>query len=201
MASGENPAARRRLLDRLRAGEEAAFEELVRDEGGRLLSVIRRYLRDEEEARDALQETFLSAFRALDRFEGGAQLSTWLHRIAVNAALMRLRSRGRRPEGSIEELLPHFREDGHHARPVGPWRPEALEALEREETRRFVRRSIDALPENYRNVLLLRDIEGFDTSETAVMLGVTPNAVKIRLHRARQALRTLLAREMGGEAP
>ncbi len=201
MASGKDRAARQRLLERLRAGEDAAFEELVRDEGGRLLSVIRRYLRDEEEARDALQETFLSAFRAIDRFEGGSRLSTWLHRIAVNAALMRLRSRRRRPEGSIEELLPDYHQDGHHARPVGPWRPEALATVERKETRRFVRRSIDALPENYRNVMLLRDIEGFDTSETAAMLGISTNAVKIRLHRARQALRTLLAREMGGEAP
>ena len=189
------------LLERLRAGEDEAFEQLVRDHGGRLLAVIRRYLRNEEEARDALQETFLSAFKALDSFRGSARLSTWLHRIAVNTALMRLRGKQRHPEASIEELLPTFKEDGHHTLHIKPWRLGAQEILERAELRRQVRVSIDSLPENYRNVLLLRDIEELDTAETAALLGITANAVKIRLHRARQALRTLLAPQMTGDTP
>jgi len=145
-----------------------------------------------------VQEALLSAFRAIGSFEGTARLTTWLHRIVVNAALMRLRSRRRRREDHIDDLLPRFDEDGRFAEPVVPWETDAL--LERHETRALVRRAIDRLPESYRTVLVLRDIEELDTEETAVALGLQVNAVKTRLHRARQALRTLIEREMRGEA-
>ena len=85
------------LVRGLKAGEEEAYEQLVRLHSGRLLAVARRFLNDPEEARDAVQDAFLSVFRAVDRFEGGALLSTWLHSILVNACLMRLRTRRRRP--------------------------------------------------------------------------------------------------------
>jgi RNA polymerase sigma-70 factor (ECF subfamily) len=180
------------LLERLRAGEEAAFEELVRTHGGRMLAVARRFLPVEEDARDAVQDAFLSAFRALPAFEGNARLSTWLHRIVVNAALMKLRTRRRKPEQSIEELLPGYLEDGHFERPASPWRSEDLDPAEQHDLRDLVLRSIHALPESHRNVLLLRDIEDLDTEEAAQLLGISPGAVKTRLHRARQALRELL---------
>jgi len=180
------------LLERLRAGDNAAFERLIRDHGGRMLSVARRFLRSEEDARDAVQEAFISAFRSVDRFEGGSRLSTWLHRIVVNAALMKLRTRRRKPEQSIDELLPNFLEDGHLAQPASPWRRDALSGLERQEIRALVEEKIDALPENHRNVLLLRDIEELDTQETAELMGISEGAVKTRLHRARLALRELL---------
>lgn len=176
----------------LRAGEEHAFEKLVRAYSGRMLAVARRMLQNESDAQDAVQEAFLSSFRAIDRFQGGSRLSTWLHRIVVNAALMKLRSRQRRPEDPIEELLPKFLEDGHPVRPAVEWKESAQSALERAELRAAVRTSIDRLPESYRTVLLLRDIEELDTQETARLLELSPNAVKIRLHRARQALRGLL---------
>ena len=102
--SGGAEDRERDLLRRLKSGEELAFERLVRDQGGRLLAVARRFLRDEEEARDAVQEGFLSAWRALDRFDQGSRLSTWLHRIVVNACLMRLRTRRRRPEDNRLDL-------------------------------------------------------------------------------------------------
>jgi RNA polymerase sigma-70 factor (ECF subfamily) len=184
------------LLAGLRAGDQAAYEQLVRTYSGRLLAVTRRFLRSEEDAKDALQDAFLSAFRALHTFAEGSLLSTWLHRIAVNAALMKLRTRRRKPEDSIEDFLPRYREDGHREdghidSPTKPWKePDTL--LERQETRTLVRECIDRLPESYRTVLLLRDIEELDTEEAAQVLGISPNAVKIRLHRARQALRTLL---------
>ncbi len=184
------------LVARLRAGSDAAYEELVRAQGARLLAVARRLLRSEEDARDAVQDAFISAFRAIDRFEGGSRLSTWLHRIVVNAALMKLRSQQRKPETSIEDLLPRFLEDGHFAEPPAEWQQSADHALERRETRELVRQAIDGLPAHYPTVLLLRDIEGLDTAETAEALGVTPNAVKIRLHRARQALRGQLDEHM-----
>jgi RNA polymerase sigma-70 factor (ECF subfamily) len=186
------------LVARLRAGDDKAFEELVRAYGGRMLSVARRLLRDPDDAQDAVQDAFLSAVRSLEKFEGSSRLSTWLHRIVVNAALMKLRTRRRKPETSIEDLLPHFLEDGHQANPAVAWKLPADQAVERVQLGQLVRRSIDKLPETYRTVLVLRDVEDLDTVETAEFLGIAPNAVKTRLHRARQALRTLLDAELRG---
>jgi RNA polymerase sigma-70 factor (ECF subfamily) len=191
----------RALVDRLRAGENAAYEELVRLYGGRLLAVARRFLRSEDDARDAVQEAFLSSFRSIGRFEGNARLSTWLHRIVVNAALMKLRTRRRKPEQSIEELLPGFLEDGQLERPASPWRQTELDAVERRELRELLEENIGRLPEGYRNVLMLRDIEGLDTQETAGAMGISEGAVKTRLHRARLALRELLAPHLVEDAP
>ena len=183
----------RSFLAALRARDPEAVERLVRTESPRLLGVARRLLRNEADARDAVQDAFLSALQGLERFEGGSTLATWLHRIVVNAALMKLRSRRRKPEASIEDLLPSFLEDGHHTVHPSPW--EAADSLiERREVRELVRGSIDRLPDRYRTVLLLRDIEELDTAAVARVLGVTKAAVKVRLHRARQALRTLLDR-------
>lgn len=184
------------LLSRLRAGDDSAYEELARKETPHLLAVARRLLRNEEDAQDAVQQAFLSAFRALPAFNGQSRLTTWLHRIVTNAALMKLRTRGRRPEESIEDLLPHFLEDGHHVEQFSEWSLPADAKMVRHETRRQVRAAIDRLPNAYRTVLLLRDIEELSTEEAARALGVTSNTVKIRLHRARQALLRLLAPSM-----
>lgn len=183
------------LVAGLRAGEERAYETMIREYGGRLLAVARRFMRSDDDARDVLQSAYLSAFRAMPDFEGHAQLTTWLHRIVVNTALMRLRSKKRRPEESIEDLLPVFQADGHHAEQFSEWTAPADQLIEREETRRTVRGCVDRLPERYRSVLLLRDIEELSTQEVARMLDLTPTAVKVRLHRARQALSTLLRSE------
>ncbi len=180
------------LLARLRAGEDDAYHQLVRDYGGRMLAVARRFLRNEEDARDAVQDAFLSAFRSIGSFEGGARLSTWLHRIVVNAALMKLRTRRRKPEKPIEDLMPGFIEDGHFAQIPMAWRPSAADELESREVRELVLRNIDLLPAIYRTVLLLRDVEERDTETTAELLEITTAAVKTRLHRARLALRNLL---------
>ena len=180
------------LVAGLRAGDERAYERLVVAYGGRMLAVARRILRDEEAARDALQEAFLLAFRGLPRFAGQSRLGTWLHRIVVNAALMKLRRGRARPEESIEPLLPVFLADGHAADAFVAWAEGADQLLARAEVRALVREAIDRLPETYRTVLLLRDLEELAAAEVAELLGITPNAVKIRLHRARQALRQLL---------
>ena len=140
------PVAEDSLLARLRAGDESCFEELVRRTSPRLLATLRRMLRSEEDARDALQETFLAAFRALETFEGQSRLSTWLHRIAVNAALMKLRSSRRHPEESIDDLLPRFDANGHRVlEPAGP-AVATEEVLDGERQRALVRRCIDRLP-------------------------------------------------------
>jgi len=188
------------LVRRLQAGDDAAFETLVRENTARLLAVARRMLRSEDDARDAVQDAFGQAFRAIGRFEGGSRLSTWLHRIVVNASLMKLRTRSRKPEQAIEELLPRFYEDGHRIDPGPAWRQDGPDPAESRELRTLVRASIDRLPEIHRNVLLLRDIEELSTEETARMLDVTVETVKVRLHRARQALRTLLHPHFASEA-
>src|SRR5689334_8699909 len=186
------PSALDPLVVRLKAGDDDAFAEVVRTLGGRMLAVARRFMKDDDAARDVVQDAFLSAFRGIHNFDGQAQLSTWLHRIVVNAALMRLRSRQRRPEQSIEPLLPVFQEDGHHVEPVVSWAESGDRLLERLETRTLVRRAIADLPESHRAVLMLRDIDDLNTREAADVLGISENAVKLRLHRARQALATLI---------
>jgi RNA polymerase sigma-70 factor (ECF subfamily) len=195
-----DPATEAALLARLRHGDEDAFATLVRTHIGPMLSVARRYLHDEDDAQDAVQEAFASAFRALDSFEGASKLGTWLHTITVRAALMKLRTRRRKPEQSIEELLPEFAADGHRAHPGRGWSASAEELASRRETRQVVRDAIARLPESYRSVLLLRDIEGVDTHEAARILEISEPLVKTRLHRARQALRELLDRYLRAEA-
>lgn len=179
------------LLSALRAGEERAYEQVVRRYGGQLLAVARRFLRCEQDAADAVQEAFVSGFRSIRGFAGNSKIGTWLHRIVVNACLMKLRSEKSRPANSIEGLLPTFDETGHHARRVTAWEAPS-NRLETAELRSMVRRCIDELPEPYRVILLLRDIEELSTQETAERLDISEAAVKVRLHRARQALRTLL---------
>jgi RNA polymerase sigma-70 factor (ECF subfamily) len=180
------------LVARLRAGDEAAYEVLVRSYTTRLLAVTRRIVGTEADARDAVQDVFITVFRKLDDFEGESRLSTWLYRVAVNTALMKLRTRRRQREDPIEPLLPAYQDDGHHVEEFCSWDEPPDDALARKQRQAYVRGCIDRLPEAYRTVLLLRDIEQMDTEETAAVLGDTVNAVKIRLHRARQALRTML---------
>ena len=189
-------ASEQSLISGLRAGDNDAFETLVRLYMARLLRVARRFLKNEEDARDAVQDAFISAFRSIQKFEAGAKLSTWLHRIVVNSSLMRLRTKRRHPEEDIDDLLPQFAADGHQVRESADWSLSAEDMVQQSETRELVRRLIDQLPDSYRVVLLMRDIEEMSTEETAAALGITATAVKVRLHRARQALRALLDKEM-----
>jgi RNA polymerase sigma-70 factor (ECF subfamily) len=187
------------LVERLKAHDEEAFETMVRQYGGRMLATARRLLGNEHDANDAVQQAFISVFKSIAGFNGEAKLSTWLHRIVVNSALAQMRYRRRRPELPIDDLLPRFDEEGRWASELAH-NTEARENLREiltdgRETQEMVRRCIDRLPEVYRSVLVLRDIEELDTAEAAEMLAVTPNAAKIRLHRARQALKTLIERE------
>jgi RNA polymerase sigma-70 factor (ECF subfamily) len=186
---GDDEAA---LLRRLRRGDEAAYAELVRSHGGRMLAVARRYLDSEEAAQDCVQEAFVAAFNALDRFEGRSTLATWLHRITVNAALQALRRRRGKEELSIEPWLPTFDDEGFLEGPTQLTTADAEELIARDDVRAQVRAAIDRLPESYRNVLLLRDIEGLSMKEVAEMLELTENNAKVRLHRARTALKKQL---------
>ena len=193
MSTSPTATDEQRLIERLRQGDDAAYETLVTDYGPRMLAVARRYLHDESDAQDALQDAFISVFKNIDRFAGQSALGTWLHTIVVRSSLMKLRTYRSQQKASIEELLPKFEGNfDHRLGARGPWKGSAEHAAQSEEIRILVRKGIDELPEIYRVVLLLRDIEGLDTEETANLLGLTANVIKTRLHRARQALREIL---------
>jgi RNA polymerase sigma-70 factor (ECF subfamily) len=189
------------LLEGLRSGEAACEERFVRDNIGRMRSVARRILRDEGLADDCVQEAFLNAFRKIGDFEGRASLKTWLHRITVNQALMKLRTLKRLAEQPIDDWLPAFDATSCRIEPPGgsPANPEEIVAQGR--MRDLIRGKIDELPESYRIVLMLRDIEELDTAEVATMLEISESNVKVRLHRARSALKKLLEPLLRGERP
>lgn len=179
-------------LDALLQGDRAEFEKLVRSESPRLFQVLRRFVRDEDEARSIMQETFMQAYLRLDSFRGEAKITTWLYSIGINQARAYLRKSRRHDsldEHDVERLQPAFRR-GMYVDSYPEWHPDAVASGE--ERRRIVHAAIDRLPEAYRIVVVLRDLRGFSTDEVADMLETTNGAVRVRLHRARQALRALL---------
>ena len=180
------------FVDALKAGDAPSAEAWVRHALPGARSVALRLLRDPSAADDAVQEAFLNAFRALPGFRGEAQLSTWLHRIVVNVALERLR--GRRREADAKDKATRELEVGEaelsprYGRAWG----QVEDLAQTSETRQMVRRMIDRLPESARTVLILRDIEELSTRDTAAALELSEGAVKVRLHRARLALKKLI---------
>ncbi len=184
----------------IQAIREMDTGKLVRDHIGWMLALAHRMLGDYALAEDTVQDAFISIFRALDSFEGRSSLKTWLHRITVNAALMKLRRLKRLAEQPIDELLPEF--DQYECRIESNWK--TLESAEKivadEQRREQIHRTINQLPDAYRIILLLRDIEGYGTGEVAELLAISEANVKIRLHRARSALKKLFEPLLRGEA-
>jgi RNA polymerase sigma-70 factor (ECF subfamily) len=174
-------------------------DNLLREHIGWMLTLAESMLRDRGLAEDTVQNAFLAAFRARDRFDNRSSPKTWLHRITVNAALDRLRQTNRLAEQPIDHLLPEF--DRYDCRIEAPWDGmlSPQEVAESADLQRIVRQKIDALPDAYRIVLQLRDFGEFDTQEVAEMLDISPANVKVRLHRARAALKKLLEPLMRGE--
>lgn len=187
------------LLPALRAGDAEAAEILVRTHAPWMLSVARRILRDGGLAEDSVQEAFIQAFRGLAGFEGRSSLRSWLHRILVNQALSKLRSRKRRREEPIDELLPDFDATSCRVEAARPAPAAPDEILAQKDRRALVREMIERLPESYRIVLQLRDIEELSTEEVAAALELTTANVKVRLHRARAALKKLLEPLLAGD--
>jgi len=160
-----------------------AFEQLVAEYGDRVYGIALRVTGSSSDAEDVMQEAFLQAFRSWSTFRGEAAPTTWLYRIAVNAALMRVRAR--RPEDLLSE-----RDEGAE---VVDWTADAAQAVLRGELHERLEVGITRLPEDLRVVLVLRDVEGLSTAETSAALEVSEAAVKSRLHRARVLLRQYLA--------
>lgn len=182
------------LVDALRRGDPAALSSLVERQGPRLYNFAARMCRNAEDAKDVTQETFLAATRSIKDFRGESRVSTWLFRIAANAC-RRMRRHGKFEPAhhlSLDELMPGT---GDVTRPAeGPDR-----ALLRSDVRTRLEDAIGALAPPYRAVLILRDLEGLTTAETAEALGITTITVKVRLHRARLALRRALAPAIDGD--
>ncbi|WP_022836850.1 RNA polymerase sigma factor [Salisaeta longa] len=178
--------------DAVVAGDRAAFEALVRHETPRLFRIIKRYVSDDESARGLTQETFLQAYKGLDDFRGDSKLTTWIFGIGINLARSHVRKRRREQpmdEDTMDRLQPQFRM-GHYVDSFDPWHPE--QSTERNERKQLVRDALDELSDTYREVIILRDLEERSTKETAELLDISRGAVRVRLHRARQALRSLL---------
>jgi RNA polymerase sigma-70 factor (ECF subfamily) len=186
------------LAGRTAAGDRAAFETLVVRYQARMYRLACRLV-GEDDGADVVQDTFLSAFRRIDTFRSESKLSTWLYRIAMNAALMHRRSRTRQRTESIDAFMPQFESDGSHR-----GTPEALmvaaradEILDRRLIADKAMAALDQLPEGTRSAFVLRDLEELTTAEVAEILGLDPAAVRQRVHRARLALRGMLSAMAG----
>ncbi len=188
------------LVERLRSGDTAALEALMDRYGSRVWRLAYGITRNEADAEEVMQDVFLSLFNKINMFQGRAALGTWVYRVATNAALIKHRGKRYELEVALEELLPTFKEDGHREGDrsylLADWSgtPEA-EALSME-TRQMLNRALDALPDHYRAVLVLRDVEGLSNEEVSEAVGESVATVKSRLHRARMALREQLTRSL-----
>ena len=186
------------LVERLKGGDAGALEILMERYSARIYRLAYGITRNQSDAEEVVQDVFLALFRKIDTFEGRAALGSWIYRIAANAALIKRRGKRSKVEVPLEEYLPAFLPDGHRegdrAFLLADWSrsPEA-EALTLE-TRMALNRALDNIPDHYRAVLVLRDVEGLSTEETAEALGESVPTVKMRLHRARMALREQLTR-------
>jgi RNA polymerase sigma-70 factor (ECF subfamily) len=185
------------LVARLKAGDQRAYAQLVEDHASKIYRLALRMMGNDADAEDVLQETFLSAFKSIDRFESRSSLSTWLYRIASNAALMRLR-RVEPEQVSVDE--PIERDDGDEVpRQLFDFCCLPEEVLLQDEARAEMERAVEELPPSLRGVFVLRDIEGLSTEETAHALDLSVSAVKSRLMRARLKLRERLSQYFSHE--
>jgi len=170
-------------------------EDVVRDHAPRIYNLARRILGNDTDAEDVTQEVLLQVLRKLHTFRGESALPTWLHRVTVNAALTHRRKRAVRDEGRVSEAPDELfaAGNGHHAGPVRRWAlPPERQALERE-THEKIETAIASLPEPYRDVYVLADVEGLPNADIADILGLEVPGVKSRLHRARLQMRKALA--------
>jgi RNA polymerase sigma-70 factor, ECF subfamily len=196
-AGTENEAA---LITRILTGETELFHDLIRPYERLVYVTIFAILKNETEAEDGAQETMISAFRNLRTFRGEAKFSTWLVTIAMNEARKRLRKTKSTAEDSLDE--PVEEGEGRFTPAVlTDWREIPLQALERKELRAKLRGAVATLPVKYREVFVLRDVEGLNQEETAAALGINITLVKVRLHRARMMLQKVLSPYLKGEAP
>ncbi len=181
------------LVQQARHGDVGAFETLLDRYQPRVLRIVLPIVKNSMDAEEVVQDVFLSVFQKIDRFRGDSSLSTWIHRIAVNTALMRRRRHKPGVDVPLDDVLPAFEENGHIAADVADWSREATDPALLEEASAVISAAVDHLDDKYLSVFMLRDVEGLSTAETAGILELGISAVKSRLHRARLYLRQELA--------
>jgi RNA polymerase sigma factor, sigma-70 family len=194
------------LLKRARGRDVGAFEELVGRTEDRLYRLAMRYVRNESDAQEILQNSYLSAWRSLPTFEGRSQFGCWMHRITVNASLMFLRARNRHQEVAINDVEPMELSDAigratQKSRAREDWSHSPDEELQYAELRRRIETAVNSLPQNLRAIFLLRDVGEVSTEHTAGTLGISIPAAKTRLHRAHRALRESLGSYVACSGP
>ena len=188
------------LIARIVAGEKELFHELIRPYERMVYLTLFAIVKNEAEAEDGAQEAVIKAYRYLASFRGEAKFSTWLTTIAINEGRKRLRKSKGASEDSIEEQA-QSHEGDYTPAPLTDWREIPLETLERKELREALRVAVAELPDIYRQVFTLRDLEELNIEETAQALGINPGAVKVRLHRARMMLQKRLVPFLKTTAP
>jgi RNA polymerase sigma-70 factor, ECF subfamily len=188
------------LIARVLAGEKELFHELIRPYERMVYLAVFSIVRNETDAEDCAQDAIVNAYRHLSRFRGESKFSTWLATIAVNEGRQKLRKTKRAKEESLDEPV-SGEEQGFTPAPLTDWREIPLEALERKELRETLRTAVVELPGIYRQIFILRDLQGLNVAETAVALGINENMVKVRLHRARMMLQKQLAPYLKTAAP
>lgn len=182
------------LLQRAQRGEMAAFEQLVERHQHKVFAMTSRMLRSDDDAAEVVQEAFLAAYRHLPEFRGDSAFGSWVYRIAANYALMRLRHRKVTAQVEEPEGAPTFNERGSLIDEVADWSRDAEEQTLDAELRKAIDDASAKLPEEYRQVFLLRDVEGLSYEEIATATGDSVPAIKSRLHRARLSLRAAIDR-------
>jgi len=192
----------RDLVEKAQKGDGEAFAVLVERHQRQLYRLAMRMTGSEADAQEVLQEAFLNAYQKLPLFRGEAQFSSWLYRIAANSALMRLRRKRRAPDSVPDEPIelgaPRFdQQGGFETPPRSDWSQRADEKLETRELGDAIEKAVAGLPEDYRTVFLLKDVDGLSNEEIAHSLELSVPAVKSRLHRARLALREKLGEFFG----
>jgi RNA polymerase sigma-70 factor (ECF subfamily) len=198
--TASNPEFEADCIRRILAGEKHLFHALIKPCERSIYFLLMSLLRNEAEAEDAAQETAIKVYLNLKNFRGDSQFRTWVLSIARNEGLGRIRKTGTRREDSLDAGTDEQTGDYTPAI-LTSWREVPSDALEQKELGAVLRKAIEGLPEIYRNVVLLRDIEEMDVRETAGVLGISEGAVKVRLHRARALLQRELAPRLKGFAP
>jgi RNA polymerase sigma-70 factor (ECF subfamily) len=189
------------LVERLKSGDEQALEAIFNLYSPKLYNVACRILGEAVDAEEVIQDVFWTAFRKANTFRGTAQLSTWLYRLTVNAALGKIRRSKKDKEVEYEEYLPKFQKDGHHmVRPVVDWSDTLDEKYAQQELQQLLKHTLNQMKPVDRSVIVLGDLEGRSDKEVAALVGLTVSAVKTRLHRARLFLRGKLAVHLGYSA-
>jgi len=188
------------LIARILAGEKELFHELIRPYERMVYLTLFAIVKNEAEAEDGAQEAAIKAYRYLASFRGEAKFSTWLTTIAINEGRKQLRKSNGASEDSIEEQA-QSHEGDYTPASLTDWREIPLETLERKELREALRVAVAELPDIYRQVFTLRDLEELNIEETAQALGINPGAVKVRLHRARMMLQKRLVPFLKTTAP